>query len=184
MANPASTLPGLVVALQNYRDAVKRIEERQNCWNNTTKELVAGRLLALSDDLKPLKVVTQDEGKNCDWVAFGFMPTPTRIVIPEGEGAKGLNRMGPWLSYSQMLNGQIRVSISYPFIAELDDAGPDEQIAILDPEEIDEEKILKHVGQFLKAITTAETECSPSTAEHESRPPFGFNPKAQLDQAT
>ncbi len=183
MTSSTSTPPGLVAAFWKYCDIAKRTEERQSHWNAKTKEVVFRRLFALSRDLKPLEAVMQDDGQNCDTVALGFSPMATRIVVREGGGTKVLHKMGAYLFYSQVFNGKVLIGVSYSFVEELQDVRPNKGIALLDPEEIDDEKILGHVKQFLEEITAAETEYSLSMAEHESRALFGFRPKQQLDQA-
>jgi hypothetical protein len=174
MTNIGSTLPaGIKVAFQDYCAVVTRTEERHDCWNSTTKEFIFSILSALSAELKPLRAIKEESVRNYDTVCLGFMPRPTNIVLRKGTAIKGLAKIGGYLFYSQVFNGKILVGISYPCVEELQDAAPNKGLAILDPEEITEEKILAHVEQFLIELTKDES--SPSMEEElQRRGPFGF----------
>jgi hypothetical protein len=174
MSNLGSTSPTkITAAFQDYCTAVKRTGERQVSWNTNTKELIFRTLSALSADMKPLKAVKQESISNFDTVCLGFRPTPTSIVVREGEGAKGLVKMGGYLFYSQVFNGKVLVGISYPCVETLQDPAPNKGLALLDPEEITKEKIFEHVEHFLKELT--EDESSPSMEEELARHrSFGF----------
>jgi len=130
-------------------------------------------LSELSVDLKPLQAIKEGSVRNFDTVCLGFRPTPTNIVLREGTVTRGLVKMGGYLFYSQVYNGKILVGISYPHVETLQDARPNKGLALLDPEEITEEKIFEHVEHFLKELTKDES--SPSMEEELQRHrSFGF----------
>lgn len=150
----------LKTAFQEYLDLEKRTTERQSQWNEQTKDFLLRTLSNLANDLKPLRAVAEESVRNFDSVCLGFKPRPTNIVLKQGAGAKGLIKRGGYLFYGQVFNGKVLVGISYPCVEELQDATPNKAIALLDPEQITEEKIIEHVAQFVKEITEAERSLS------------------------
>lgn len=160
-------------AFEEYCGVVSQVEERHTHWNTSTKQEIFRVLSSISGDLKPLKAVQEGSIRNFDTVCLGFPPTPTSIVLREGNGAKGLTRFGGYLFYSQVFNGRILVGISYPYVEQLQDPSPNKGIALLDPTEITEQKILEHVNIFLREITEAERTISMRDDLHNKRP-IGF----------
>ena len=160
-------------AFEEYCRLLEQVDERHTHWNTSTKEEILRVLSSISDDLKSLKAVQEGSIRNFDTVCLGFPPTPTSIVLREGNGAKGLTRFGGYLFYSQVFNGRILVGISYPYVEQLQDAPPNKGIDLLDPTEITEQKILEHVDAFLREIAEAERRISMSDNLQNKRP-IGF----------
>jgi hypothetical protein len=174
VANTSSTPPaGIKAAFEEYRAVVERTGERQALWNSSTKDLIFRTLSSLSAELEPMRAVNEGSGRNYDTVCFGFGPTPTHIVLREGAGVQGFVKTGGALFYSQTFNGKVLVGICYPYVKELEDPKPNKGVAVLDPEEITEERVFEHVEQFLRELT--EDEESPSIEEElRRRGPLGF----------
>ena len=154
-------------AFVQYQTLLQCTGAHQARWNATIKEFIYQCLSELASSPKPLKAIKDESVRNFDTVCVGFIPSPTNIVIKIGQGAQGLTKFGGFLFYSQVYNGKVLVGISYPYVEKLQDQVPNKGLALLDPEEITEIKILEHVELFLKELF--KNESSPSMEEELKR---------------
>ena len=117
----------------------------------------------------PLEVKFDESDKNFDWIGLGFFrPIPTQIVLQTGDGAVGCQKLGGTLAYAQLPNGKVHIEIQLTYIEPLQDK-EFESLGEVNPEEITEKEISRHIDLFLRKIS-----------EHEDKRSFGKASRGKL----
>jgi hypothetical protein len=139
-----------------------RPDARRNVWNTTTKDLIFNALSKIKGETA-LEWFVQENNliAHHEAVYLKLANTHSGIVIEENDGnkttIKGFIKHGGYLLYAQHVNGRISVLISYPHVDEFVVESEHKKIGYYDPEEITEELIYSHVGNFLDEIIAWES---------------------------
>lgn len=140
-----------------YKELLDKIENRRSMWKSHTKELIKDTLTEIKKSFNfDWDIQTNDFQKNHEAVLLHFRLSHSGIVEESHNGFRAFIKRGAYIAYSQTVDGRIAAWISYPYIEELQEPPPKEIIEILEPEEIEENKMVVHFQLFLDKIIQLE----------------------------
>lgn len=149
------------VAFEKYTDTLKKTSERRDLWTNETKAKIIETLTLVKDSFKFDWQVQRIEGtQNYQTINICFNQKHSGIVdvtIDEATGKqksfKVYTKHGGYLAYCQSYNGKINVIIGFPYIDEWVSQMDIKVIDTIEPVQVTEELISKHVIKFLDMMT-------------------------------
>ncbi len=148
-------------AVDKYTDTLKKVNERREIWTNESKAKIIDTLTLVKETFKFDWQVQRLEGtKNYQTINICFNQKSSGIIdikIDEATGKeKGLKayiKQGGYLAFCQSFNGKINVIIGFPSIEEWVSRMDVKVIDTIEPEQVTEELISKHVVKFLETMT-------------------------------
>jgi len=150
-------------AFTNYTDCISKVESRRQLWEKETKEIIFESLTQITNDY-PFHWHVQRLEHLSNYQTINICINNLNSGITEKEfddkgklvHAKSYIKHGGYLAYCQSYNGKVNVLIVYPYIEEWVTQNEVNVIATLEPKEINKEKILKHLVQFLNEMSAWE----------------------------
>lgn len=129
-----------------------KTDARRQQWHSQTKGFIAEQLGHYANKYPMLdwKVAINEAWENLESVYLTFNNTPSGIVEKNELQVIQKVKKGGLVSFSQSRNGQIVIWVAYPVIDGLTEDGPKSStLETLEPEEIDDDCILRNVEKFL-----------------------------------
>jgi|SRR6478735_549011 len=140
--------------LDQYQAAINKTQANRIQWSAVTKQLIFESLVKVRQMANLDWVVMKIEGiTNLESVRLQLEPAPSGIVIHTNKEQKHLIKFRGALVFSQAHNGDILIMMESPFVDELMPKPDIMVLATRDPEELDEDYILKQAEDFLHIIT-------------------------------
>lgn len=146
-------LDALKTDLQLYRTVIDKVNRNRQGWEDA-KNLIFSTLTKVVKATKmKAKVEKEEKRRGMELVYLCFENRESGIYEEIGSTKRHYMKEGGYLFYTQIYNGKITVWISLPTIEDFMDRVPPKPIEVYEPSEIKEEIIIKHVSEFLKAMT-------------------------------
>ena len=134
-----------------YRQGLVKIEQRRETWHERLKPMLESVLGFLVNDLElDLKTEHQSVVSNVESISLSFHDSGSGV-----DDAKTYTRVGPKLAFSILSNGMVKVWIRHGGIEYFEAPAEDQELAIVEPADIDEDEIISFVEQFFKIATRA-----------------------------
>ena len=165
MSSPINSLQS---KLDQYQAAINKTQANRLQWSAAVKQLIFESLVKVRQMANLDWSVMKIEGiNNLESVRLHLEPAPSGIVINTNKEQKHLMKVRGALIFSQAHNGDLIIMVESPHIEELT---PKPEVIVLDtrdPEELDEDYILKQAEDFIHIITEWENNT-------EGKGPIGF----------
>jgi len=144
-------------AFDKYTETVSKVNERRDLWTNETKVKIIETLTLVKDSFKfEWHVQKLEQTLNFQTINICFNQknsgTVDVIIDTETKVYKTYTKYGGYLAYCQSYNGKINVIIGFPYIDELVYKRDIKVIYTIEPEQVTEELISKHVVMFLETM--------------------------------
>ena len=164
-------LRNLVRKIDHYKEIRQNTEEYRTIWKKELKAFIFDSLtkivemtgfeanIELRENLENLESIILDIGRSESGI-FELMGNDTRRPLIRNNGM---------LIYQQIFNGKIQVMFTYPYIEGFGTPRQPNVIAIYRPEELKEPFLVRHIEEFIKAVTDWED------FDDEEPSPIGFN---------
>ena len=158
---------------EEYIHSLQKIQKRHQEWTQTTKNLILQTLDKIVQSVPNEWYVGLQEYNekapqsiNLESASLHLKNMYSGIVYKTIDSVKSYVKYGGMLSYAQTYNRTITVSIYYPHIEQWVEKREPLFLGNFEPSEITEDLILKHLEDFLNAMTEW---------EDNERDPIGFN---------
>ncbi len=140
--------------IEQYKSALSKTEENRAYWANVSKALIFDVLTKVQSaaDLD-WQVKKAETVKNLEAVSISFNKRPSGIVEVTPTAEKDTLKHGGALIFTQSYNGQVFIIHTYPYVEHWVGQTENKLIDKVDPVQIDEDYILRHVAQFLQEMS-------------------------------
>ncbi|MDA9773909.1 hypothetical protein N9B82_03040 [Saprospiraceae bacterium] len=168
----------LIAKVGKYTTVKQNTHDYRKQWQEGKRQMLVDTLQGIIDntDLEA-EIDVRDDIENLEVVMFNLGRTKSGIREKlDGDESRSVVRNNGILVYQQLFNGKMVVMIVNPFLEGYGEPAPPKTLEILRPEELNEGFVLRHMEEFLKAITAWED----YDDDQPSPPPIGFNTKLHL----
>lgn len=139
-----------------YKEILDNTISYRQLWHDHLKDFIVHQLAQIVKAVElEAAIVLRAEMENLQAIALSLGDGKSGLA--ESVGASRIKRPliknNGSLVYQQLFNGKILVILQLPFIEGYGDPQPPKQVGIYRPEELTTPFIIRHVEEFVKAIT-------------------------------
>jgi hypothetical protein len=144
--------------VKQYKEVLENTRSYRSDWQASLKAKIIDNLKKIITEVElPAKIEERSEMENLEAIILTLGNAKSGMYqTVEDDIKRHLIKHNGSLIYQQLFNGKVIVLINYPFIESYGEPRPPKNVAIYRPEELTEPFIIRHVEEFVNAVTNWE----------------------------